>query len=290
MSGDLTTYEPKDKQALGTISIAKALCTSTLDSATNSEMNAARAYLDKVQEELCAKKSFTLSVVVMFPETTTKQELSQFISLLPEYEKELYEVVLCKNIQSDRIGSHVVKREKNIVFVDNHFTQFEFDSARNEAKRFASGEWILSLDLDEYLATPIRAVLGVISQIDESINAVICTVMSHIRDNRKKHGYERICGEAIRLFRNRPQIVWMSRCHELVDFSINADTIVSSTITILHTGYDVEVNEIEQKLDRNLELLARELADPRNAETKAHAKALLVHTGHSYTINILERG
>ena len=250
--------------------------------------------LDAIKQNLLGKeqkRNYILSVVMMFPEDVIERELKQFMSFFHDLNSHKYEVVLCRNVQSDnREGSFIENIKDNVVFVKNHFKTFEFDTARNEAKKHASGEWILSLDLDEYLATPIHAVLNAVQSINEEIEAIMCTVLSHTRDDKQPYGYERTCGYATRLFRNRPHIQWMSRCHEIINFTVDEQAIANSSITIIHTGYDAELEVLEHKLNRNLELLAREFVDPRNAETKEHAKALLVNTCYSYKTNILERG
>lgn len=243
--------------------------------------------------ETSVPMAIKLSIVAMCEHTEDKRNVGMFLSMLPKHPS--IETVLCFN---HKIGNSISdfprcvesKRENNIVYVENFYKEFEFDTARNNAKMFAAGEWILSLDLDEMLATQIDAILVALAQVPNNIDGIVCTNLSHIRDDRSPSGaYVRDTGYATRLFRNKPHIKWQSRCHETVDFAIGSDRLFDSTITILHSGYDTEIEDLADKLKRNIRLLAKEISNPRSAETDMHAFENLIRSCVSINSNILER-
>jgi hypothetical protein len=227
-----------------------------------------------------------LSIVVMFDEANAKKWLNSFIQNLPRLSEKnagLIEVVLCSNVKSESYEARHLKTQtiSNVIFkdVENHYIDFRFDEARNAAKIFAEGEWILSLDTDEYIEQrQLQTIFDIIDNTQKSVGGVKCTMFSHLQN--KDGSYTREAQPSVRLFRNDKNILWTSQVHECLDYSIlidNGYTLIDSTITINHIGYEVST-DILPKLQRNFDRLCAEVANPTNLWTKAHATDYIVRT------------
>lgn len=227
-----------------------------------------------------------LSIAVMYPETTSNEELAAFIANVPRHPD--VQLVMCENrIKPHTNGVRLLMSKDKVIRLAHTMHEFVFDEARNVVKQHCEGEWILSLDFDEFLATPINAIVSVLRGLDEETEGVQCTVLSHVRElsDDTSYPYKRIASAATRLFRNRPSITWMSRCHEVVDFTIPPDNIADSSITILHYGYDAEADVLRSKYERNIELLAKEISQPRSKDTKEHAMRYMIISCADYHKN-----
>lgn len=224
------------------------------------------------------RQSFILSIAVMYPEGTSNEDLAALVSNLPKHPE--LQVVLCENVVIKGAPRRIVEvsTNGNLKRVQSTLPVFEFDTARNTIKGHCDGKWILSLDLDEYIATPISAVIGVLKQLSDDTEGVTCTILSHVREpgDNVLMPYRRIASTTTRLFRNIDTVQWLSRCHEVVDFTIPPDKVADSSITILHYGYDTTADELKGKYERNIQLLAKEVSDPRTKDTYDHALRYLI--------------
>ena len=161
-----------------------------------------------------------------------------------------------------------IAREFNAVI--GHFEWIgDFAAARNEALKLCTGEWILYLDADERLTDESRPGLAtLLRSLPSTAGAAMCTIISPHRqadDSTEVHrgGYPRI-------FRNYgyPRVRFKGRVHEQITPSILecGGAVVNTDITILHTGYDIDREEMERKVQRNYELLIKHVQEePLNA-------------------------
>lgn len=124
----------------------------------------------------------------------------------------------------------------------------DFSAARNYALGFATGDWILSIDADERLLTPI-------ADLSSDVSGYYVTV---IADDSLRY-------LTPRLFRNRPEIRFSGVIHEMPATEFGRWE-TRSDIALQHTGYTQEKIAAKDKWERNLKLLdkqiARDPADP----------------------------
>lgn len=141
--------------------------------------------------------------------------------------------------------------------------QDDFSAARNAALNYATGDFIIFLDADEYFtaatAKNIRAVLAKIK--DTAVNTVTVAL-----DNIDTATGENLLSfNAPRIFRRG--VRYRGKIHEEPYFAGENLNIVNTSRTelnIIHTGYSK--NLLKAKGERNLALLKRELAHSENPE------------------------
>lgn len=236
-----------------------------------------------------AKKPL-LSIVTIFDTANEKKWLEQFIDRLPSLPDAhlgLIEIVMCKNEQGAGETLEIdeqILQSKNLIFrrCKYTYTEWRFDSARNAAKQAATGEWILSLDTDEYIDKwQLPKILDSVESAGNRTGGIYCTAISHVRQEEGfgLEAVQRVC----RLFRNDPAVFWRSRCHEFIDYSLREDggySIADSTITIMHDGYEqTDTQGILDKFSRNYRLLCAEIIAPHNEAIGVHAVKYALITG-----------
>jgi glycosyltransferase involved in cell wall biosynthesis len=111
----------------------------------------------------------------------------------------LDEIVICDTGSEDKTVE-IAKRYTDKVFTDYKW-QKNFAEARNHAKKKSTTDWILSLDADEQLVSPV-------SNVRQAANlgfmAVNCSLLAE--DNGQANPFPR-------LFRNSPQVWWNGAAH-----------------------------------------------------------------------------
>ncbi|OKP70619.1 hypothetical protein A3842_24580 [Paenibacillus sp. P3E] len=128
-----------------------------------------------------------------------------------------------------------------------------FSEARNTGLSHAQTDWILVLDADEILKTP----LGEITDMLQNTSALAYTV--NIENWLGSSPEERLTHSIIRLFRNGKGFSFDGIIHEGLDASIigkhGASVIHSSNIEITHLGYLPGLMAQRNKVSRNEQLL-----------------------------------
>lgn len=167
-------------------------------------------------------------------------------------------------------------------FIDYYYKPpFEFDVARNTLKSYADGEWIFMLDADERLLfTQHNQLYNELKKVQENIGGIIIHVVSNNR-NIANGDIESSTSKQIRLFRNRPEFYYISPIHETIDKSIydNKFETLPSTFKVEHVGYEVDVDKILSKLERNIDGL---LLRPDITMTYEHYKNILMRDIYNY--------
>lgn len=137
----------------------------------------------------------------------------------------------------------------------------DFAAARNYALDQASSQWIIFLDADEYIdadkAGNIRPLLNKLHG-NRKIHAITC-VMRHTSG---WDGPYMGLTQAVRIYRNSPQIRYCGRIHESICkgmLPVQGMSVGENILTVHHTGY-TETALTEKSL-RNLAYLEKDLAD-----------------------------
>lgn len=133
----------------------------------------------------------------------------------------------------------------------------DFSKAKNFAIEQATGDWIIFLDADEYIA---KGSLGVLRQLIKEAHkkkkdCILCEMLN------EQGGEITTSFKTNRIFKNSPKIRYKGRIHERL-YKIN-DTLQMieflDQIKIMHDGYSEEVVCEKNKLERNITLLLEEL-------------------------------
>ena len=129
----------------------------------------------------------------------------------------------------------------------------DFSAARNEALKYATGDWVLSLDADEELLPEHRETL----RQQMLAASVIAFRLPMIDVGREQEGFSHVP----RLYRNCPGLFYVGRVHEQVFSSITVraeEWSLKNEIgksVLLHHGYTKEMVMSRDKIARNLRLL-----------------------------------
>lgn len=156
---------------------------------------------------------------------------------------------------------NTVKIAKQLgALVYEHKWENDFSKARNTALQYASGDWIIFLDADEYFSDDsLPNIRQVIHQVHPrgAIEAISCDMVNIDKDSGRVFGNNL----TMRIFRNCREFAYINKIHEEIRHN-GAELKCANKrgdLTIIHTGYSSSL--IESKARRNLELL---LDNPKN--------------------------
>lgn len=140
-----------------------------------------------------------------------------------------------------------------------HKWEDDFAKARNAGLRHAATDWILVLDADEMLNTPLEKIRQLLPDTAaEAFTVTIENVIGHQAEERLYH-------RAVRLFRGGQGYCFSGKIHEGIDQSIisrhGTQAIVHSTVQLLHSGYLPEMMSRKNKAVRNERLLRAAVAE-----------------------------
>lgn len=132
----------------------------------------------------------------------------------------------------------------------------DFSAARNYALKQCTGSWILYLDADERLKKESKNELREIICTSEK-TAVFCGVIS----NDGKGSTSNIMSY-VRLFSNHENIKFIGAVHEQIAPSLkeNLYKFIYSNIKIIHEGYEISDEKLNEKAKRNLNILLNDFA------------------------------
>lgn len=160
------------------------------------------------------------------------------IGTVLESVKEADEIIVCDTGSTDNTVS-IAKQYTSHVFTDYKWND-NFSKARNYAKSKATGDWILSIDADEALKTPISKIKRILdTTITKTVNCVLIG-----QNSPHRHHYPR-------LFKNQPDIYWEGACHECIN-------VVENNIQdiVIEYGYS---DAHKKDPERNLRILLNDV-------------------------------
>ena len=130
----------------------------------------------------------------------------------------------------------------------------DFAKARNFAASKASGEWILSMDADEYVDRDSFEKFK--QELDnnppeEDINAV--QIVNFVGDKADST----VLNRHTRFYRNNGNIEYQRPIHEVLTYKFDENKKNYGLVNLLvyHTGYMKDVDKEKQKTERNLSIL-----------------------------------
>jgi len=132
----------------------------------------------------------------------------------------------------------------------------DFSAARNFAKEQTKSHWILHLDPDELL--PSATVQNLSLMTEEDVTGYLFTVINRHTDGGKS------ISEALRLFRNIPEIYYTGYVHETFDTckeNIPDWTVPKTDLIIVHNGYMKGHRRVEEKLQHYDQLNRKQMED-----------------------------
>lgn len=166
-----------------------------------------------------------------------------------------FEIVLTDTGSTDRTLA-VAEKYTDRIF---HFDWCsDFSAARNFCLQQASHDLILSLDCDEWIeAIDPPALLRLMESHPDAVGRIL------IRNRFTKDG--RTSYEQTRVSRlaDRRQFFFTGAVHEQLSsrrFPALPNQVYDAPVTILHVGYDLSDDAMQEKCRRNIALLKRELA------------------------------
>jgi glycosyltransferase involved in cell wall biosynthesis len=138
-----------------------------------------------------------------------------------------------------------------------------FSKARNECLSYATGDWVLSIDGDEFL--PYDAICKMIELLEN-------TKYDYYLTRQFTPGGLTDFTYHTRLFKNNIGIYWTNNVHEVIDKSTKELNLTGArtNVYIYHTGY-TNIETLKKKAQRNLRLHLQQLLDePENQYVHVH--------------------
>ena len=136
----------------------------------------------------------------------------------------------------------------------------DFAAARNESLKYAACDWILRTDADEYIEEQEKP------KLLQAIASGTASIFLGVTHSRHLDGKEEIV-ENVRLIKNHLGLHYENPIHETITPSAVelGLTQVKTNIHFIHTGYLLEMEGFEKKLQRNLIICEKGLMkDPDN--------------------------
>jgi len=151
------------------------------------------------------------------------------------------EIVIC-DTGSDDNTIELAKKYTPFVYDDYKWND-NFAEARNHCLNKCTGDWILIIDADEVLMTPIEQIR---EEIEKAWNEKIINVKTKWKDSNEFH-------KSIRLFKRCPEIFWKWAIHNYINttWTYEADIMIEYWYSEAH----------KKDKDRALRILLKEVTN-----------------------------
>ncbi len=138
----------------------------------------------------------------------------------------------------------------------HHTWENSFSKARNYSLKYATCDWILILDADEELSKEDAP------RLKEIVKDNNYAVISFVIKNKFKDSTQESYANMIRLFKNFNGIYYEGIVHNTIKCSGKR---LESSLSIIHHGYNLSGNKMEEKFLRTATLLKEQIkTDPHN--------------------------
>lgn len=136
----------------------------------------------------------------------------------------------------------------------------DFAAARNESLRHARGEWIFWMDSDDTIPQECGQKLRNVAFGNHPATTLGYVIQVHCPGERDG---DLTVVDHVKMFRNHPQIRFEFRIHEQVLMSIRrlGGDVGWTDAYVVHTGADRSAEGRQRKYERDLKILADEIAD-----------------------------
>ncbi len=163
------------------------------------------------------------------------------------------EIIIVDTGSTDKTVEIAMNYSTNVY---NHPWEGSFSKARNYSLKYATSDWILILDADEELNKED------VSRLKKTVKSNDCQVVSFIIKNKYKNSTQEGNVQMVRLFKNFSGIHYNGIVHNAIHYS---GKCLYSSITIIHHGYNLSEDKMEEKFLRTSTLLKKQIeTDPHN--------------------------
>lgn len=137
----------------------------------------------------------------------------------------------------------------------------DFATARNFAASKASGEWILTIDADECVDEEnLKVAIEEIQLQKDRYDAYVVNIMSFVGE----HGERTTVNKMGRIYKNDGTIYFKGALHEQIVAVEGKPNIAQSCLVLYHYGYLSHIVEKQNKKDRNLKIVTKNLRSKKN--------------------------
>ena len=187
--------------------------------------------------------------------------------------KDIISEIIIVDTGSDDNTISVAKKYDAKIF---HFKWTDdFSAARNFSISKAKGDWILVLDADEKINKKNKEK---IDKLDFENNAAFYLNFKSKINIGESFNY--VTNAHPRLFKNDLNIKFSGRIHEQIIGSVKklGKNIEPTDIEVEHFGYDLDYEELKKKLNRNINLLNKQVEENRESGID------YFHLGETYSL------
>lgn len=244
------------------------------------------AQYEKVNGKITSYKSYATKRVENPPSISlvmiVKNEEANLPRCLDSFKDIVQEIIVVDTGSTDRtveIAKCYGARVEYFPWVD------DFSAARNESLKYATCDWIMRIDADEYIEESEKIKL-LDTICSGRADIYLCPMYSQIQ------GKENVV-ENVRLIKNHTGVKYEFPIHETV--ALNAIRLgLTQGITdvrIMHTGYTLQQEGWSEKLSRNIRICEKALEkDPKNYYVRLIKGCLIVDKNPREAIPDFEEG
>ncbi|CAB4141850.1 Glycosyltransferase 2-like [uncultured Caudovirales phage] len=150
-------------------------------------------------------------------------------------------------------------------FFETNWKEFSFSEIRNKAIAKAERDWILWLDADDRLMIHQHPMFLKLDEYPAGVAGLLCGCVGvqPTHSTEKPNEVVRYHVEQVRIFRNGHGFQFENRAHEQITYSIQRAgyNVGVCSLLVHHEGYQVDADTMRSKMERNVRLLAADVAE-----------------------------